>query len=79
MTGKSRDMTAVAENFSKYGVKKVLFTKLDETSVYGSMFNLIVNYELFPTYVASGQTVPDDIEKFEVKSYIHRLLGSITE
>ncbi|OMF36792.1 flagellar biosynthesis protein FlhF [Paenibacillus sp. FSL H8-0548] len=74
MTGKTRDMAAVAEQFCKYGVQKVLFTKLDETSVYGAIFNLIMNFELLPTYLASGQTVPDDIEKFQVDTYIQKLL-----
>ncbi|WP_054028970.1 flagellar biosynthesis protein FlhF [Bacillus sp. FJAT-28004] len=76
MTGKTKDMSAVANHFCKYGVRKVLFTKLDETSVYGAIFNLIMNFELLPTYMASGQTVPDDIEKFQVDSYVRQLLGS---
>ncbi|WP_138751572.1 flagellar biosynthesis protein FlhF [Paenibacillus sinopodophylli] len=76
MTGKTRDMAAVADHFCKYGVQKVLFTKLDETSVYGAIFNLIMNFELLPTYMASGQTVPDDIESFKVESYIRQLLRS---
>ncbi|MGO4543893.1 flagellar biosynthesis protein FlhF [Paenibacillus sp. 2TAB23] len=76
MTGKTRDMAAVADHFCKYGVRKVLFTKLDETSVYGAIFNLIMNFELLPTYMASGQTVPDDIESFKVESYIRQLLRS---
>ncbi|NIK75606.1 flagellar biosynthesis protein FlhF [Paenibacillus castaneae] len=76
LTGKTKDMAAVADHFSKYGVQKVLFTKLDETSVYGAIFNLIMNYELLPTYLASGQTVPDDIEKFQIGTYIQHLLGS---
>lgn len=76
LTGKTKDMAAVADHFSKYGVRKVLFTKLDETSVYGAIFNLIMNFELIPTYMASGQTVPDDIEMFQIKSYIQHLLGS---
>ncbi|WP_139998375.1 flagellar biosynthesis protein FlhF [Paenibacillus paridis] len=76
MTGKTRDMAAVADQFSKYGVRKVLFTKLDETSVYGAIFNLIMNFELLPTYLASGQTVPDDIERFQVRPYVQKLLRS---
>ncbi len=76
MTGKTRDMAAVADHFSKYGVRKVLFTKLDETAVFGAIFNLIMNFELLPTYMASGQTVPDDIAKFQVETYIQQLLGS---
>ncbi|MDQ0113093.1 flagellar biosynthesis protein FlhF [Paenibacillus harenae] len=75
LTAKTKDMAAVAEQFAKYGVRKVLFTKLDETSVYGSIFNLIMNFELLPTYLAAGQTVPDDIERFRVQTYIQLLLG----
>jgi flagellar biosynthesis protein FlhF len=76
LTGKTKDMVAVAAQFRKYGIKKVLFTKLDETSVYGAIFNLIMGFELIPTYVAGGQTVPDDIEPFNGAAYIHLLLGS---
>ncbi|MFF2089027.1 flagellar biosynthesis protein FlhF [Paenibacillus sp. NPDC058174] len=75
LTGKTRDMLTVAENFSKYGVRKALFTKLDETSVYGAIFNLAMNYELTPTYVAKGQTVPDDIAPFSIEAYVNELLG----
>ncbi len=76
LTGKTKDMAAVAAQFGKYGIKKVLFTKLDETSVYGAIFNLIMDFELIPTYVAGGQTVPDDIERFNADTYIKQLLGS---
>ncbi|RCW50136.1 flagellar biosynthesis protein FlhF [Paenibacillus prosopidis] len=76
LTGKTKDMAAVADHFSKYGVRKVLFTKLDETSVYGAIFNLIMNFEMYPTYLASGQTVPDDIDRFQIETYIQHLLGS---
>lgn len=75
LTGKTKDMAAVAEQFAKFGVRKVLFTKLDETTVYGSIFNLIKKYELCPTYLTAGQTVPDDIERFRAQAYIQLLLG----
>lgn len=78
MTGKTRDMLQVAEHFMKFGVSKVLFTKLDETGVYGAILNLIIILGLNPTYVASGQTVPDDIEKFSPERYIESLLGEPT-
>ncbi|MFX3632933.1 MAG: flagellar biosynthesis protein FlhF [Candidatus Pristimantibacillus sp.] len=76
LTGKTKDMITVAENFVKYGVNKVLFTKLDETSVYGSIFNLVMNYQLNPIFVARGQTVPDDIELFRTDAYVNDLLGA---
>jgi flagellar biosynthesis protein FlhF len=76
LTGKTKDMMAVADNFVKYGVSKVLFTKLDETSVYGAIFNLALLYELKPVFIASGQTVPDDIGPFDAERYIDALLGA---
>lgn len=75
LTGKTTDMSIIAERFAKYGIRKVLFTKLDETTVYGAILNLILKYQLYPTYLAGGQNVPDDIERFQVKSYLDKLLG----
>ncbi|MEK3882155.1 flagellar biosynthesis protein FlhF [Paenibacillus sp. PL2-23] len=75
LTGKTSDMSIIAERFTKYGIHKVLFTKLDETTVYGAIFNLILKYQLQPIYLASGQTVPDDIERFRVQVYLDQLLG----
>lgn len=75
LTGKTADMVAIADRFKKYGVSKILFTKLDETSAYGAIFNLVMNAELNPTYIASGQNVPDDIAKFDCRRYVSLLLG----
>ncbi|ANY69658.1 flagellar biosynthesis protein FlhF [Paenibacillus sp. BIHB 4019] len=75
LTGKTKDMTSVAGNFVKYGIEKVLFTKQDETAVYGSIFNLVMKFGLTPTYVARGQTVPDDIDRFNAAAYMNDLLG----
>ncbi|OUS71582.1 flagellar biosynthesis protein FlhF [Paenibacillus sp. MY03] len=75
LTGKTADMVAIADRFKKFGVSKILFTKLDETSAYGAIFNLVMNMELNPTYLASGQNVPDDISRFDCHAYVSLLLG----
>jgi len=75
MTSKSKDMAAVAEQFSGYGVRKVLFTKLDETTSVGAILNTVLAFNLKVTYITSGQNVPDDIKKFNVNTYIQSLLG----
>jgi flagellar biosynthesis protein FlhF len=61
MTMKYRDMKAVTENFLKFGLDKVLFTKMDETDSYGPIVNLVNHYPLQLSYMANGQSVPDDI------------------
>lgn len=75
LTGRTADMRIIAEKFSKYGVRKVVFTKLDETDVYGSIFNMVMLYGLTPLFITSGQNVPDDIAPFQVEKYIELLLG----
>ncbi|BBH20856.1 flagellar biosynthesis regulator FlhF [Paenibacillus baekrokdamisoli] len=76
LTGKFKDMSTVAEQFSKYGVRKVLFTKQDETNAYGAILNLALEKGFQPTYIAYGQTVPDDIALFRSDSYVLQLLGA---
>lgn len=61
MTSKSQDMKKITEHFSKYGLDKVIFTKLDETGSYGPIFNLIRDYPLQLSYMTNGQNVPDDL------------------
>ncbi|MBJ6363395.1 flagellar biosynthesis protein FlhF [Paenibacillus sp. GCM10012307] len=76
LTGKSKDLDVVARHFSLFGVEKVLFTKWDETESYGSILNIVLGHMLKPTYISSGQNVPDDIRPFEIDSYVKQLLGA---
>ncbi|SFS79082.1 flagellar biosynthesis protein FlhF [Paenibacillus sp. BC26] len=75
LTGKFADMSSVAENFAKYGIDRVLYTKQDETNACGAILNLAMEQGLRPTYIAYGQTVPDDITTFKVSTYVSQLLG----
>lgn len=61
LTSKSQDMIKITEHFSRYGLDKVIFTKLDETASVGPMYNLLQKYPLKASYIANGQNVPDDL------------------
>ncbi|REE94434.1 flagellar biosynthesis protein FlhF [Paenibacillus taihuensis] len=76
LTGKFSDISTVAGNFAKYGIDHVLFTKQDETHACGAILNLALEHGLKPTYIAYGQTVPDDIAPFQAASYVEQLLGA---
>jgi flagellar biosynthesis protein FlhF len=54
---------------------KVLFTKLDETPSWGMMLNTKFLTDKPISYIAAGQTVPDDIEVMAPRKIIDRLLG----
>lgn len=60
LTMKYKDMKAVADNFSKFKLDKVLFTKKDETDTFGSIINLLHEFPLELSYITTGQNVPDD-------------------
>lgn len=75
MTTKYKDMQAITNNFCKFKLDKVLFTKMDETDSYGSVVNLIREFGLQTSYIANGQSVPDDIQELNE----HQLIDLILE
>ncbi|GIO29984.1 MULTISPECIES: flagellar biosynthesis protein FlhF [Paenibacillus] len=75
LTSKSQDMKKIAEHFSKYGLDKVIFTKLDETGSYGPILNLLREYPLRLSYMTNGQNVPDDLLLPGEETLLGLLLG----
>jgi flagellar biosynthesis protein FlhF len=74
LTTKYKDMKAITNNFNKFKLDKVLFTKMDETDTYGSIVNLIYDFSLQLSYVTNGQSVPDDISEINEQHIIDLLL-----
>lgn len=61
-TTKERDARDVIENFSFCNPKRIIFTKVDETSSLGIILNLLYEKDMALSYLADGQSVPDDIK-----------------
>jgi flagellar biosynthesis protein FlhF len=74
LTTKYKDMKAITNNFNKFKLDKVLFTKMDETDTYGSIVNLIHDFPLQLSYVTHGQSVPDDISEMNEQHIIDLIL-----
>lgn len=79
MTSKSTDMFEITEHFSKYGLDKIIFTKMDETGTCGPMINLLHHFPLKLAYVTNGQNVPDDLLKPDPTSLTKQLLGELAK
>ncbi|MBW5444557.1 flagellar biosynthesis protein FlhF [Cohnella sp. CFH 77786] len=75
LTHKYADMRAIVSQFAKYGVRRLLLTKADETDTYGSIVNLVREYSFPISYITCGQTVPDDIRAFDPEEWVRKLLG----
>jgi flagellar biosynthesis protein FlhF len=61
LTAKQSDMEEIYQQFSSIHIDQFIFTKMDETSTYGAMINLVVKYKKGVAYLTTGQNVPDDI------------------
>jgi len=65
-TTKDSDAYTVVETFAPEYVQKFLFTKLDETSSFGSILNICAKLKNPISYLTTGQNVPEDIRLADV-------------
>ena len=75
LTSKYTDMIEIINQFSLIKIDKLIFTKVDETSKYGTMLNLITKYKTGVAYLTNGQNVPDDIIEASPKSIANTVFG----
>ena len=74
-TTKYRDLLSIADAYAQLSDYRLIFTKLDETTTLGNLFNLRLHTGADLSYVTCGQNVPDDIEEFSPQSTVKQLLG----
>ncbi|HEY9855079.1 MAG TPA: flagellar biosynthesis protein FlhF [Stenomitos sp.] len=67
------NLERIVEAFSPVGVDRVLFTKIDESAVFGGMISVAKSLGKPLSYITTGQSVPDDIRVAE-SSAIARML-----
>lgn len=77
-TASSKNCKDIISNYSFIPNYRLIFTKLDETPVYGSIINTKCFSNKSLSYITNGQNVPDDIEIANVDKLSKNLLGSIT-
>lgn len=74
-TTKYRDLVGIADAYKDVYEYKLIFTKLDETTVYGNMYNLHLHTKAPLSYVTCGQNVPDDISIFNPQTTVKKILS----
>ena len=74
-TTKDNDLIEITKRFSTIPLNSVIFTKLDESTSYGSIFNHSVRFKLPISYLTTGQNVPEDIESASRERLINLLLN----
>lgn len=59
---KYRDMLNVIDRMGVVPLSALIFTKLDETATYGTILNVLRDFNLPVSFFTMGQNVPNDIE-----------------
>ena len=75
-TTKYKDLIKIADAYKDITDYKLIFTKLDETTALGNLYNLRLYTGAPLSYVTSGQNVPDDISPFNAQSTVKQILSS---
>ncbi len=74
-TTKDSDLLDMVNRYRNIKVNRLLFTKLDETTRLGNIFNVVSDLGIPVSYFTVGQSVPDDIELAQAGKFVKRLMG----
>lgn len=77
-TTKNKDIQSILKGYSELGYGSVIITKLDETTVYGSIYNISRNANKPVSFITIGQNVPDDIKVSTKEELTRFILGEET-
>ncbi len=72
---KESDLLETARRFSTMRLDRILFSKLDETSTYGTILNVSDRVGIPLSYITTGQKVPEDISIAEPSSLAGLILN----
>ncbi|MFD0824948.1 flagellar biosynthesis protein FlhF [Neobacillus sp. M.A.Huq-85] len=75
LTTKYEDLQLLLDEFSGSSVNRLILTKFDETTSYGSILNIAFKYPFQLTYMTNGQSVPEDITAINASLVARYLLG----
>lgn len=73
-TTKYRDLVKITEAYAEITNYNLIFTKLDETSCIGNLYNIKMLTNAPLSYATFGQNVPDDIGRIDAQSIAKQLL-----
>ncbi|MFH1574217.1 MAG: flagellar biosynthesis protein FlhF, partial [Acidobacteriota bacterium] len=66
----------IVDRFSVSQPDHLLFTKLDETSTFGPLFNELVRTQKPLSYLADGPRVPEDLHSVRADQIVNLLLST---
>lgn len=74
-TTKYRDLINIVDVYKEMADYSIIFTKLDETTMFGNLLNLRLYTGAPLSYITHGQNVPADIERFNPQTIVKKILS----
>lgn len=74
-TTKDGELNEVTRKFGDIPLSSVIFTKLDESTTYGCIFNHSIRFKKPVSFLTTGQKVPEDIEAATKERLVDLLLN----
>ncbi len=72
-TTKEKDLNAAADKFKEIGAQRIMFTRIDESSTFGNIVNLLIRSKLPLSFLSRGRKVPHDIEPGSMRRLVELL------
>lgn len=74
-TTKNKDIKIILDGYSTLNYDKIIITKLDETTNYGTIYNILRRANKPLRFVTVGQNVPDDIKYPNEDEILNLIVG----
>ena len=75
---KNKDIEIILDGYKLLSYDGIIVTKLDETSVYGGLVQIIKESNTPISYITTGQSVPEDIRAADKEEIVKLILGEET-
>jgi len=72
---KSADLSRVVDAFHMFGPRRLIFTRLDETTSFGPLLNEAVRTGKPLSFLGTGQRIPEDLETASASRVAELILG----
>ncbi len=76
---KSADVSRAAAAYAAFGPRNLLFTRLDETTTFGSILNEAARSGKALSFFTAGQRIPEDLELATRRRVAELVLGAAPE
>ena len=78
-TTNDSNLMDIWEKFKVIPIARLIFTKLDETTIFGNIVNQLCRSKISISHFTNGQEIPEDIEIASLEKLVNQMMGEAVE